>query len=128
MLCEHCQKSFATVHLSGWQRNRIDSSEQQREQPFEHHFCEECYEELRPTNPLFNPRLAAGPGARTVKLKVISASPDRIVVRPISSQSDSTQDEWDFLASRVPPQYSVPGMEFEIVVTDAHLKWLRGEE
>ncbi len=128
MLCENCQKSFATVHLRGWRRTPAGSGEEEREVPFEHHFCGECYEGLKKTNPLFNPMLAAGPGARLVKLRVISASPGRIVVKPIGPQSDATQDEWGVLASRFPPKYSVPGMEFEMVVTDAHLKYLQGEE
>ena len=49
-------------------------------------------------------------------------------VRPIRAHSDSTQDEWSLLTSRVPAKYSVPGTEFEMVVPDAHLQWLRGEE
>jgi hypothetical protein len=127
MLCENCQKSFATVHLSGWQRTPGAPGEEEPEQSFEHHYCAACEEELSKTNPLLNPLLKAGPGARMVELRVISASLDWIVVRQIGPDSDSSQPEWSFLTSRLPAQYAVPGMEFGMAVTDAQLKWLRGE-
>jgi len=127
MLCENCQKAFATVHLSGSRRTRIGLGEQEQEESFEHHYCEACAEELKKTSPMLNPLLQAGPGARIVELRVISASSDRIVVRQIGPDSDSSQPEWAFLTSRLPAQFAVPGMEFGMAVTDAQLKWLRGE-
>jgi hypothetical protein len=128
MLCENCQKSVATVHLSGWQTTRTGSDGEQREERIEHHYCEECAEELRQSNPLLNPLLKADSGARTLKLQVVSVSPDRVEVRAISPESDFTQKQRGFLKSRFPSQYAVQGMEFEMIVTDAQLKWLQGEE
>jgi len=113
--------------LSGWQRTPGEPGEEEREQRFEHHYCAACEEELRKTSPMLNPLLKAGPGARMVELRVMSASPDRIVVRQIGPDSNSSEQEWAFLTSRLPAQYAVLGMEFGMAVTDAQLKWLRGE-
>ena len=128
MLCENCQKIVATVHLSGWQTTRIGSDEEQREERIEQHYCEGCAQELKQSNPLLNPLLKAGPGARTLKLHVVSVSPDRIEVAAIDSESDFAQKQRGFLTSRFPSQYAVRGMEFEMIVTDAQLKWLQGVE
>jgi len=87
-------------------------------------------EELPAVEPSFRPLLKYESGQRINCTRADRAlsSTDRIVVRPIRAQSDSTQDEWGFLTSCFRPDYSVPGMEFEMVVTDAHLKGLRAED
>src|SRR5205814_10065778 len=111
MLCENCRKDVASVHLSGWQTVRIGSTDETRGQPFEHHFCATCAEELRQSNPLLNPLLQAPQGARVLKLRVTNVSPERIEVRAINPPADWAKDQWSFLAYRLPPRYAVLGME-----------------
>jgi len=83
---------------------------------------------MRGSNPLLNPFLKVDPLARSVKLKVVSVSAGRVEVRVIQENSDSSQDQWAFLTSRFPSEFAIEGMEFEMILTDAQLKWLQGDQ
>ena len=128
MICDHCQKSEATVHLSGWQTVDTGTGEEARRALVEHHFCEDCAEELTQSNPLLNPLLKAGPGTRKLNIRVVSVATDRVEVKATNPNLDLTQGEWSFLTSRFPAHYAVPDMEFEMIVDDAQLRWLQGRD
>lgn len=126
MLCENCQQRVASVHLSGWRRKLSESGGEERVENFEHHFCETCATELKESSPLLNPALSIGPGAQTEKLRVISVSSERTVVRLVRTEVQGTPEDWSFVTSRLPPKYAVVGMEFEMVFTEAWLERLKG--
>src|SRR5579872_2275505 len=109
MLCENCQRSAATVHLTGWNTVRSAVRKEQHREPFEHHFCGTCADELKQSNHLLNPLLNAAPGAQTLKIKVLSVSPDLVEVRVLQDGNDFCQDHLAFLSSRLPAQYAIVG-------------------
>src|SRR2546430_10867138 len=111
MLCENCQKRVANVHLSGWKKVGDVSSERERVEQIDHHFCEDCATELQISSPLLNPSLRAGADARRLKLRVISVSPDNTVLRRISSEPKTREEDWIFLTTRLPSQYAVRSEE-----------------
>ena len=123
MLCEKCEKRFATVHLSGWKTTSHASRED-----FNHHYCEDCAAELEKSDPLLNPLLAAGPNAKRYKLRVMSVNPEAIVVRRIGTESENEMEDWIFTRSLFPPEdYRRVGMEFEVCCNEAELEWLKGK-
>lgn len=127
MLCENCQHSVATVHLSGFRTVATGSGKEQRKECVEHHFCEACAGKMKTSNPLISPLLKVDSLARSVELKVVSVSADRVEVSVIKDNSDLSQDHWVFVTSRLPRHYAREGMEFEMILTDAQLKWLKGD-
>jgi hypothetical protein len=126
VLCDNCRKSVATIHLTGWESTGVGTTEE-RVVSVNQHFCEACARELKQTNAFLNPGLKTRPGARAVKLRVVSVSADRVQVEVINKTSDSSKDQWCFLRSRIPSHYAVDGMEFAIFATDAELKGLEGD-
>jgi|SRR6266498_611438 len=126
MICENCQTSVATIHLSGWQMVGTGTAEEQR-QGIDYHFCEECAHRLKQSNPFLNPLLRAGPSARIVKLRVVSVSGDRTVVRQIYPESETAMGDLVFLTSRLPSGFAEVGMQFEVACTNEDFEWLRGK-
>jgi len=122
MLCEKCQQRESMVHLSGGRRIYPTSGQASANESFEHHFCELCAQ----SSPLVNPSLAYGPDAVTEKLRVISVSGERTVVRLVRTETQSTPEDWSLLTSRLRPQYGVVGMEFQVTCSPAELKRLQG--
>src|SRR6266545_2370920 len=99
MLCEKCQQRKAVVHVSGRRRTYPSSGQASANEPFEHfehHFCELCAQ----SSPLVNPALAYGPDAVTEKLRVISVSAERTVVRLVRTETQPTPEDWSLLTSR----------------------------
>ena len=128
MLCENCQHSDATVHLGGWYTVAVGSGDDQNRKVLEHHLCEACARDLKRDNPLISPELKVDSLARSVKIRVISVSASCVEVGVISENSEFGQDRWTLLASRIPSEYKIEGLEFGMLLTGAQLKWLKGEE
>jgi len=128
VLCENCHKSFATVHVSGWQLVPAGLGKRSRKNRYENHFCARCAQELKQTNPSLNPLLRAEPGAKRLSLRVVSLSGNHVKVRGIKQNGDLSQEEWMFLSSRLPAQYAVQGTEFDMILTEQKLRWLQGED
>ena len=124
MICETGQQREAMVHVTGSRRIESFSGEPGANEQFEHHFCEPCAS----SNPLVNPALEYGLDARTEKLRVISTSAERTVLRLLRTETQPVAEEWSVLTSQLPPQYAVVGMEFEITSTPAELKRFQGTE
>jgi len=125
MLCEKCEKRFATVHLKSLRKADAGSNEGERIDHFEHHFCEDCADELKQTSPLLNPLLAAGPNAKWHKLRVIRLNPDGIIVRRIGTESENESEDWIVPTSRLPSDFRVAGMEFAVGCNEAQLEWFK---
>src|SRR5437773_1420300 len=100
MLCEKCQQREAMVHLTGSRRIDPSLGELSGNEEFEHHFCETCASK----SPLVNPALKYGPNAITEKLKVISVSPERTVVRLVRTETQPKAEEWSLLTSELPAE------------------------
>ena len=98
------------------------SAEPSADEAFEHHFCELCAQ----SSPLVNPSMAYGPDAATEKLRVVSVSAERTVVRLVRTEKQPTPEDWSLLTSRLPPQCGVVGMEFQVTSSPAELKRLQG--
>lgn len=129
MVCENCKTRIATLHLSGWKKVRAISNEGEPLEHIDHHdhhFCEHCAAELKQSNPLLNPSLRVGPDARTIKVRVIGVTSDRVVLKEIGTESQVTPQEWSFLRARLPAAYTKPGMEFEVIFNSTELEWLQG--
>ena len=127
MLCENCQEKVANVHVNGWRRVSPGRNETERAEAVERHFCEPCAKELERTDPLLNPLLKAGPDGRRIKVRITSVTPDRTLARQVRSGSQAGTDDMVFLTPRLPPEYAVAGMEFEITCSKAELEWLQGK-
>lgn len=119
MLCEKCNEREATVHVTGSSRVAAPSGV---EETFEHHFCESCASNSQ----LVNPALGYGPDAISEKFRVVSVSPEHIRVRLVRTETEAAPVEWSFLTSRLPPQYAIVGMEFEITCSPEELEQLKG--
>lgn len=128
MLCEKCRLNEATVHRVGWTRIHGGVIDIGMIQEFEHHLCEACAAELRRTDPILNPLLMIGPGARRFKVCVLSADPEQTLVRLTSTEPQSQTEECVFLTSRYPSSERPPviGEELEMCCTLAELEWMKG--
>jgi hypothetical protein len=127
MLCEHCLKCEATVHLHGWQLLPRPSSVHSERSAIEHHYCESCAQVLgQQGNPLLNPRAAAGSSAQPFKVKVIRVLAEQLEVEVISEERPETPKQLTFLRSRFPEDYSRAGMEFNMFVSEVQLRHFAG--
>ena len=97
VVCEKCKTNTATLHISGWKRGRGVRSEYGPKEHYEHPFCSECARELKQSSELLNPLLRAGPGARIIKLRILSVSPVWVAAREISSVPGAVARELSFL-------------------------------
>src|SRR2546428_12700003 len=125
VVCENCKTRTATLHLTGW--TKIGRSESEPPERIEHHFCSECASELKQSSELLNPLVRAGPGARTINLRIVSVSPVWVVAREVSSVPGAVARELSFLRARLPPRYAKLGMKFDVTCNDRELEWLRGK-
>jgi len=53
-------------------------------------------------------------------------SAERTVVRLVRTETQPTPEDWSLLTSRLPPQYGVVGIEFQVACSSAELKRLQG--
>jgi len=65
---------------------------------------------------------------RTSKLRVIGLSPERMVVRVIQGERQTTPEDWVFPTSRIPEEWMdwEIGKEFELTISEPELDYLRG--
>src|SRR5437867_11714800 len=124
MLCEKCQQREAKVHVTGTRRVDAVSGESNAKRKLWHHFCESCAS----SSPLVNPTLNYGPDAIAEKLRAISVSAERTVVRLVRTEADAVPEEWSLLTSGLPSDYRVVGMEFGITCSPKELQHLKGED
>jgi hypothetical protein len=129
-LCEKCKLNEATVHRVGWSRIHGGVIDIERIEEIERHLCEACHTELRRTDPIINPLLMIGPAARRFKVCVLSADPEKTLVRLTSTEPQSQTEECLFVTSRFPSSERPPviGEEFELCCTVAELEWMKGRK
>jgi hypothetical protein len=120
MLCEACHQKLATVHIERTKRKALINALETIDQ-FEHHFCSDCAVKFREQERAF----FVLPGSRTEKVRVMSISSDRTVLRVIGSDPNAPLKEWSVLTSRIPSQVPVDG-EVTVTFTEAELDWLKG--
>jgi hypothetical protein len=114
MRCETCQRDNATVHIK-----MVDCRDPEQ---LERHFCPDCAEAFRNSDPTF--RLVNVP---MVHLLVVDVSPERTRLRVIGTRFQG--EVWEFLTPRLSKLYPEPlvGAEFEIEDDDAYVAWLKGK-
>jgi hypothetical protein len=120
MLCENCHAKDATVHLSGWASVSSTAVVSTNARQFERHFCEACAASLKQAGQ------RRGGGAERIKLCVISVNPDVTVLRQVRDGFQEQTEILSFVTSRLPADYTEVGQEFEVICTEAELRWLQG--
>jgi hypothetical protein len=124
MLCENCQTSPATVHLTGWQTIKADEGGESR-RLVEHHFCEKCASVLKQTEPLLNPLLSLGSSARALTLRVVNISTNVVEVVVIRGAQGDGEERFRFRRAEFPEQYAIQDLEFELFSTTEELDRLQ---
>jgi hypothetical protein len=66
---------------------------------------------------------------RSEKLRIVSVSPERMIVRLVRTESNTTPEDWIFPAERFPEEWLdwEAGKEFELTISERELKWLQGK-
>lgn len=126
MICQKCRSRDASVHVTSWRRPPEPPSTASQEENVDLHFCEECASVEAQTNPHLNPRLRCGPGSRPRKMRVIDVDPTHTLVKLLSAEANMMPENLALLTSRLPKDYAVVGLEFEVICNDAQFDWLRG--
>jgi len=124
MLCMECQEKPATVHIK---RPVPSPPFQDMPMQFEVHFCEECCRDCIESDRILNPS-PRDPDVREWHLRVMSVSSERIIVRLVSTDSDTRPEEWSLLPARVPADCAVVGTEFWVMCSESELEsWRTGD-
>ena len=126
MKCQKCQEREAKVHITGTSTISPRSGGESRNEEFQYHFCTSCadeYNRTRSAQSLF-PHLHEQPF--TERLRVLSITPERTVLRIVRTEDTAAPQEWVLLTSCLPEGLQV-GAEITVTLTPAELQWMRGD-
>ena len=113
MICQRCKQRKATVHVKMTDSDSVEN--------VEHHFCPNCADAFRATDPVFRAANRA-----MINLRILNVSPHWTTVKIMGGVSYSK--DWEFLTSRlmqIEKDISV-GKEFAIQHDDRWINWLKG--
>lgn len=126
MQCEHCRNAEATVHVHGSENRWPRDTQKPGARKFDIHLCLSCakiYQQSQRSGCLF-PNLKQE--QRTERLRIMSVTPEHIVVRLVRTEALRAPEDWVLLSSRWGSMREI-GTVVTMTFTPAELAWLKGD-